>query len=135
MNGATMYDILAIIVNYNSMHIINIGRNLLQGLDKLSDLLSLKLVFVDNSSTDRSFEELSRYIAEHYNIDTVMLRLSKNYGFARAVNIAYRYATKRWKSRYLALLNNDLIIVPENIVKIIEYLEYGDIAGVQGTIM
>jgi len=130
-----MYDILAIVVNYNSMHIINIVKKLLRGLDRLNDLLSLKLVFVDNNSTDRSFEELSKYIIEHCNIDTVILRLSRNYGFTRAVNMAYRYAVKRWRFRYLALLNNDLVIVPENIAKIPKYLEYDNIAGVQGTIM
>jgi len=130
-----MYDLLAIVVNYNSRGIINIEKRLLQGLDKLNNAVSLKLVLVDNHSTDGSFEDLYMYARDNLNLEIIPLRLSKNYGFVRAVNIAYRYATKRWKFKYLAILNNDIIIVPENIPKLLSYLEYGNIAGVQGTIM
>jgi len=130
-----VYDLLAIVVNYNSRGIINIEKRLLQGLDKLNNAVSLKLVLVDNYSTDGSFEDLYMYARDNLNLEIIPLKLSKNYGFARAVNIAYRYATKRWKFKYLAILNNDLVIVPENIPKLLSYLEYGNIAGIQGTIM
>jgi len=130
-----VYDLLAIVVNYNSRGIIDIERRLLQGLDRLNNAVSLKLVLVDNYSTDGSFEDLYMYVRDNLNLEIIPLRLSKNYGFARAVNIAYRYATKRWKFKYLAILNNDLVIVPESIPKLLGYLEYGNIAGVQGTIM
>jgi len=92
-------------------------------------------VLVDNHSTDGSFEDLYMYARDNLNLEIIPLRLSKNYGFPRAVNIAYRYATKRWKFKYLAILNNDLVIVPENIPKLLGYLEYSNVAGVQGTIM
>jgi len=132
---ARMYDILAILVNYNSKNIINIIQKLLMDLDKLNNFFSLRLVLVDNNSIDNSFNEIRSFIIEHIDFDVTLLKLSRNYGFPRAVNIAYRFATKRWRFKYLAILNDDLFIVPENVIKILKYLEYDDIAGVQGTIM
>lgn len=53
----------------------------------------------------------------------------------RAINIAWHYARRRWRFRYFMLLNNDLAIVPRNVLKLLRYLEIDGVAGVQGTIM
>ncbi len=128
------FEVLAVIVNYNSKHFLAIEKKLLEGLAELGRRVRLKLLLVDNCSTDGSFEELKEH-AERVGVDAEAIRLSKNYGFTRAVNIAWHYARRRWKFKYLMLLNNDLVIVPSNVAKLLKYLEIDDIAGVQGTIM
>ena len=128
------YDILVVIVNYNSSKIIDIEKLLLKGIKELSRNREVKLLLIDNNSVDASPRLLTEY-ARALSIDYKLLVLSRNYGFARAVNMGYRYAYKRYCFRYFMLVNNDAVIVPENTLKIIEYLEYDDIGGVQGTIM
>jgi len=128
------FEVLAVVVNYNSKHFLAIEKMLLEGLAELGRRVRLKLLLVDNCSTDGSFEELKEH-AERVGVDAEAVRLSKNYGFTRAVNIAWHYARRRWKFKYLMLLNNDLAIVPSNVAKLLKYLEIDNIAGVQGTIM
>jgi len=128
------FEVLAVIVNYNSKPFLAIEKILLKGLADLGRYTKIKLLLVDNYSTDGSFEELKEHL-KRLGVDTDAVGLSKNYGFARAVNIAWHYAFKRWKFRYLMLLNNDLVIVPSNVVKLLKYLEIDNVAGVQGTIL
>lgn len=122
------------IINYNSKPFLAIEKMLLKGLVDLGRYTKIKLLLVDNYSTDGSFEELKEH-SKRLGVDTEAVRLSKNYGFARAVNIAWHYALKLWKFKYLMLLNNDLVIVPNNVAKLLKYLEIDNVAGVQGTIM
>jgi GT2 family glycosyltransferase len=128
------FEVLAVVVNYNSKPFLAIEKMLLEGLAELGRRVRLKLLLVDNCSTDGSFEELKEH-AERVGVDAEAVRLSKNFGFTRAVNIAWRYARRRWKFKYLMLLNNDLVIVPSNVAKLLKYLEIDNVAGVQGTIM
>ncbi|MEM3658143.1 MAG: glycosyltransferase [Candidatus Hadarchaeum sp.] len=128
------FEVLAVIVNYDSKPFLAIERMLLKGLADLGRYTKIKLLLVDNYSTDGSFEELKEH-SKRLGVDTEAVRLSKNYGFARAVNIAWHYAFKRWKFKYFMLLNNDLVIVPNNVAKLLKYLEIDNVAGVQGTLM
>jgi GT2 family glycosyltransferase len=60
-------------------------------------------------------------------------RLPYNIGFVRAVNFAFRRLDKDVK--YVVLLNNDLVPVRGIISRLVDMLERGGFAGVQGTIM
>jgi len=132
--GSAVYDVLAVVVNYNSRPFIAIERKLLEGLAELGRAVRLKLLLVDNCSADGSFEELREH-ARRLGLDAEAVRLSRNFGFTRAVNIAWRYARRRWEFRYFMLLNNDLVIVPGNVLRLLRYLEVDGVAGVQGTVM
>lgn len=123
-----------IVVNYNSKPFIGIFKRLIKGIVELQKLVDGKLLLVDNASTDGSYEEIVEH-AHRLNADFEAIRLSRNFGFTRAVNIAWHYARKRWCFRYLALLNNDLVIVPRNFAKVLKYLKLSGVAGVQGIIM
>jgi GT2 family glycosyltransferase len=128
------YDVLAVVVNYNSSAFIGVAKMLLYSLKELSSYVKLKVLIVDNNSSDNSYEELVRY-ARTISLDFEGVRLSTNFGFTRAVNIAWHYARKRWFFRYFMLLNNDLVIVPHNVAKLLGFLEVSNVVGVQGTIM
>ncbi|MFX1487224.1 MAG: glycosyltransferase family 2 protein [Promethearchaeota archaeon] len=83
-----------------------------------TDYPDFGLLFVDNNSVDDSVD----HVRKRYGNDPrlVILQLDKNYGYAKANNIA----AKRYpESEYLAFINND-ILVPRNwLSKIIEILE------------
>ncbi|MEM4004325.1 MAG: glycosyltransferase [Desulfurococcaceae archaeon] len=128
------YDLLVIVINYNSKPFIGIVKKLMEGIAELNRYLSTKLLFVDNSSSDGSFEEATEH-ARKAGADIEAVKLTKNFGFTRAVNIAWHYARKKWSFKYLALLNNDLVIIPRNLAKLTKFLEIDRVAGVQGTIM
>ena len=128
------YDLLVIVINYNSKPFIGIVKKLMEGIAELNRYLSTKLLFVDNASSDGSFEEATEH-ARKAGADIEAVKLTKNFGFTRAVNIAWHYARKKWSFKYLALLNNDLVIIPRNLAKLTKFLEIDRVAGVQGTIM
>ncbi|MEM1509947.1 MAG: glycosyltransferase [Thermofilaceae archaeon] len=128
------YDLLVIVINYNSKSFVGIVKKLMEGIAELTRYLNTKLLFVDNASSDGSFEEAAEH-ARKAGADVEAVKLTKNFGFTRAVNIAWHYARKKWSFKYLALLNNDLVIIPRNLAKLAKYLEIGRVAGVQGTIM
>ncbi|MEM0368712.1 MAG: glycosyltransferase, partial [Desulfurococcaceae archaeon] len=111
-----------------------IVKKLMEGIAELNRYLSTKLLFVDNASSDGSFEEATEH-ARKAGADIEAVKLTKNFGFTRSVNIAWHYARKKWSFKYLAFLNNDLVIVPRNLAKLTKYLEIDKVAGVQGTIM
>jgi GT2 family glycosyltransferase len=128
------YDVLAVVVNYNSKSFLGIEKKLLEGLAELSNTVRVRLILVDNHSSDGSLEMLKEH-GRKIGLDMETVRLSKNFGFTRAVNIAWHYARKRWRFKYFMLLNNDLVIVPRNVIRLLKYLEIDGVAGVQGTIM
>ncbi|MEG9437701.1 glycosyltransferase family 2 protein [Edaphobacter sp. HDX4] len=68
---------------------------------KLNDYPNLKIIVVDNGSTNDS---VSRIRASHPDI--LLLESSKNLGFAGGNNIGMRYALSD-KAEYIWLLNND----------------------------
>ncbi|MGC8933276.1 MAG: glycosyltransferase, partial [Candidatus Methanodesulfokora sp.] len=91
-------------MNYNSKPFIGIVKKLVEGIARLDDFARVKLLFVDNCSTDGSSETAVEY-SRSLGVDVELLKLSKNFGFTRAVNIAWHYARKRWEFKSFALLN------------------------------
>lgn len=129
-------EVTVIIVNYNSMKKWYIIRQ------SLVSILSLKyrpinIIIVDNGSTDGSYEEIKKLIKKYelnsmYNIK--IIKLSNNYGFAVANNIAFKLFGLN--SKYLALINNDLVPDSDSLDKMIKILEKNPkIAAVQGKIL
>ncbi|MEM2217917.1 MAG: glycosyltransferase, partial [Thermofilaceae archaeon] len=98
------YDLLVIVINYNSKSFVGIVKKLMEGIAELTRYLNTKLLFVDNASSDGSFEEAAEH-ARKAGADVEAVKLTKNFGFTRAVNIAWHYARKKWSFKYLALLN------------------------------
>lgn len=128
------YELIFIMVNYNSKHIIKIIRRLLDSIVEIEKSIKSKLLIVDNASNDGSYEEIIEY-GKKINLNFEIIRTSKNLGFAQAVNIAWHYAQRRWIFKFIAIINNDIIIIPKNIKLLLKFFEDERIAGVQGTIM
>lgn len=97
-------------VNYNGEKFLNFFLKSLVN-QEFSEFI---LYFVDNCSTDNSLNILGDY-SSSLNIKTI--KLDKNYGFAKANNIAIDIAMKD-ESNFVMTLNND-IELDKNCLKII----------------
>ncbi|WP_440060258.1 glycosyltransferase [Thermogladius sp. 4427co] len=122
-------------VTFNSMKIKHILDEALDHLLKVS-YRPLEIIIVDNGSTDGTFEYIRKVVSEKAprDVQFKLLRLSKNYGFAIANNIAFLYRNR--ESKYVVLINNDLAVEPHSLEILIKFLEENkDVAGVQGKIL
>jgi len=130
--------VTVIVVNYNSRKKWDIVEQSIRGILSLT-YRPLEVIFVDNGSTDGSFELLNgvvNKVLKHVDEDLMVkvIRLSKNYGFAVANIIAYKLRDAN--SKYVALINNDLVPEPNSLEKLVKVLEDNPkIAGVQGVIL
>lgn len=99
-----------ILVNYNGKKyneacIESLRANKVQG--------EVKIIVVDNASTDGSVEILRKRYGEEEQVE--LIELDDNYGFSCANNIGIRHA-KAWGADAVLLLNNDTEI-KENMLR------------------
>lgn len=66
------------------------------------------IVVVDNGSTNESYNFL--YKSYRKNLKVSIIRVHRNYGYAKGNNIGIRYARKKLEAEYILLLNNDTIL-------------------------
>lgn len=84
------------------------GEKILPGcLDALSKYLppAVKVWVIDNNSTDDSLKILKQ---DYPGVQ--VLKLEKNYGFAKAYNFFFQEVVRAGDYDYLAILNNDILI-------------------------
>lgn len=118
--GAGPVDVSVCVVNWNCKEML---RDCLQSLRDQPQDPRLEIFVVDNASTDGAPAMVAREFPE-----IVLLRNANNVGFARANNRAARLAS----GRYLFFLNNDTVIPPGAIRRIVEYAEAHPEAGMIG---
>lgn len=74
-----------------------------------------QIIVVDNGSENESYSFLKkRYHGEQ---KVTVLRVHKNYGFAKGHNIGIHYARKYFAAEYVLLLNSDIILPEERYIK------------------
>ncbi|SHG20413.1 Glycosyl transferase family 2 [Desulfacinum infernum DSM 9756] len=93
-------EIAVIVLNWNGK------EDTLECLDSLSrvNYPRCRLIVVDNASSDGSVEAIRQAFPE-----VVILRNSRNLGYAGGNNVGIRYALKIG-CEYLCILNNDTIV-------------------------
>ena len=110
-------DIAFITVNYNT-------KTLLEEMAAFfrSALLpfTFSLVVVDNASSDGSHEYLSR------QADIVYIPAGENLGYGRAINRGIQASD----SRYVCVLNTDVVLSGEALTKLWDFMEHNPDAGV-----
>jgi GT2 family glycosyltransferase len=127
--------VTVIVLNFNSMKIKNVITESLRAIFNLK-YRPLEIIIVDNGSNDGSFDYIKNLamILAPRDVKVRFLKLSKNYGFAIANNIAFAQRNK--ETKYVALINNDLAPYPDSLTKLVELLEKNDeIGGCQGKIL
>ena len=88
-----------------------------QWIDKALADHSYELIFVDDGSTDASWETIEQLAAKNSNVHG--LRFSRNFGKSQALHAGFQKA----KGRYIATLDADLQDSPEEILPMISLLE------------
>ena len=101
-------NVTGIVVNYNSINYMDIVKKSLESLISISNK---PIIVVDNNSTDGS----NKYIYDTFRDEVVALALHNNYGYAGAIDIAYK-TFNNYLSEVFFIANNDLIIINEEIV-------------------
>ena len=113
-------DVTAIIVNYNTAHLL---ADAIGALRVAAQGMQLQTVLVDNASRDGSAELIRaqfpgcEFIANPVNV-----------GFGRANNQALPLV----RGRYVLLLNTDAFVAPETLAETVAYLDAHPKCGVLG---
>lgn len=99
-----------VIPNYNGKHFME------PCLSSLSEQTykDFHILVVDNASSDGSIE----YMEENYP-DIELIKLQKNYGFSKAVNIGIQYS----RTPYVILLNNDTTVDTRYVEEMVKAIE------------
>jgi N-acetylglucosaminyl-diphospho-decaprenol L-rhamnosyltransferase len=112
-------DVSVCVVNWNCRSLL---RGCLRSLRAVRDV-QLEVIVVDNGSTDGAADMVERCFPE-----VVLIRNADNAGFSRANNQAARMA----RGRYLFFLNNDTLVPPDALRRLLDYAEAHPEAGLIG---
>ena len=117
---ATQVDVTAILVNYNTAHLLQPS---IDALRVAAQGCSLQIITIDNASRDDSVRVLQTQYA-----DCECIFNSVNVGFGRANN----QALPLLRGRFVLLLNTDAFVAPDTLVKTLRYMQDHPDCGVLG---
>jgi GT2 family glycosyltransferase len=121
-------------LNYNSLGFMDIALKSIESVLSL-DFDGYEVVIVDNASSDGSFERIRKFVEEKKpdNVRVKFVRSDVNRGYAGGMNLGWE--ARDPETKYVAFLNNDLILEPESLRKLIEHMEgEEELAAVNGLI-
>jgi len=119
-------------LNYNSSGFIDIALRSIESALRL-DFDDYEVIVVDNASSDGSFERIRRFVEERKpsSVRVKFVRSDANRGYSGGMNLGWE--TRDPEAKYVAFLNNDLILEPSSLRELIDYMEGDDkIAAVNG---
>lgn len=118
--GAGEKQNIAFVVLHYGKYETSLGcvENLLEKLEG-----NYSVIIVDNASPDGSGRKLKERFQEEEHVEVILL--DRNMGFSGGMNVGYRIA-KEQGCRFIALINNDTLVLSEHICRIIweDYKEY-----------
>jgi GT2 family glycosyltransferase len=113
-------DISVCIANWNCRALL---RACLESLLDQSQGVRVEVIVVDNASSDGAADMVEQEFPE-----VILFRNHNNHGFARANN----QAARRSQGRYLLFLNNDTVIPPGTLRRLLDYAEAHPEVGMIG---
>jgi GT2 family glycosyltransferase len=122
-------------LNYNSMHVIELAKSSIKSIMEL-DYPNYETIIVDNGSTDGSFESITEYLDHSIHPKHIckIIRNERNLGFTAGINSGY--AKKDKSSRYVLPINNDAIMLPASLRRLVRVMEINnDIGAAQGIVL
>jgi len=107
---------------YSSSGFIDIALRSIGSVLSL-DLDDYEVIIVDNASSDGSFDVIRRFVEGRRpgNVRVRLVRSDVNRGYAGGMNLSWD--ARDGDSKYVAFLNNDIIIEPESLRKLVERME------------
>lgn len=118
-------SVYTIILNWNQPEMT------LECLDSLNESLypNNTIVVVDNGSIDGSPD-----IIRSHHPDAHLLIMPENLGFCEGNNVGMRYALEQGAD-YIFLLNNDTVVAPDMLTRLVEACQADEKAGMAGPTM
>jgi N-acetylglucosaminyl-diphospho-decaprenol L-rhamnosyltransferase len=116
-------DVSVCIANWNCRDLL---RRCLASLLHRDQGVRVEVIVVDNASSDGAPAKTAREFPE-----VKLIRNETNRGFARANNQAARYA----RGRFLFFLNNDTVVPPDTLGKLLQYLEANPDISIVGPLL
>jgi len=125
MNVLASPKVFVIILHWNKQ------KEILECLESVLkiDYANYEVVVVDNGSDNNSYE----VIQKNYQ-DVHLMRNRNNLGFAGGNNVGMRYAMEQ-KADYVWLLNDDTIVEPDVLSKMVKISEHGKNIGMVSPII
>ena len=122
--------VYVVILNYNN------GKDTMPCLDSIyqSDYEDYRVVVCDNASTDDSMQVLHAW-QERMRSSVVLLETGGNLGYAGGNNVGMRYALQDPDCAYIWLLNNDTIVQPDAMRRLVEHMERESDLGICGSLL
>ena len=120
------YKAVIVILNYNDKKVTEkLARQLLEYF------CLERIVIVDNSSTDDSFEYLKNAF---HRTELDVIKTRKNGGYAKGNNFGIKYAIEHYKPDCIFVANPDISVSEETIINLMEtmecYLDFGILAPI-----
>ncbi|MEK6288857.1 MAG: glycosyltransferase, partial [Acidobacteriota bacterium] len=110
-----------IVVTYNNLAL---NKLCLESIIRNTEYPNYEVIVVDNDSIDGTPAYLRYLVAQHPNINVILN--SQNNGFARANNQGIARST----GEYIVLLNNDTIVPPGWLSRLLRHLEHKEVGMV-----
>ena len=113
-------DISIIIISWNMCDLL---RNCLTSIYKFTSGITFEIILIDNNSVDNTFEIIKKEFPE-----VIIKKNSKNLGVALARNQGISMS----KGRYLLILDADIELLENSLLKLYEFMEKNPDAGISG---
>ena len=123
-DGRTRYELSVVIPLYNEEESVDeLAREVKNALSPLG--LSFEVIFVDDGSTDRSFDRLKEI--HRHDRRFRIIRFRRNYGKSAALSVGFRHAG----GSYIMTLDADLQDDPSEIPRLLDMLrnDYDLVSG------
>src|SRR3984957_1633789 len=115
--SSTLMDISVVIVGWNAKHYLELC---LESLAAAPPRRSMEIIVVDNASADGSAEMIEARFPH-----VKLIRSSENLGFAKGNNVAIRQC----QGRFVALVNPDVIVFPDCLDALADFLDQNPKVG------
>jgi GT2 family glycosyltransferase len=113
-------DVSIVIVTWNAQHLV---VQCLASIAQMSRGASTEIIVVDNASSDCTPEMIRRQFPE-----IRLIANEANLGFAKANNIGIAAS----RGKYICLINSDVIVPPECIPLLVDFMEANPNVGMAG---
>ncbi len=100
-----------VVLNYNTFQET---KECVLSIEEKIDTDDYKIVIVDNKSKDDSAEKIAEFIKDRNN--SVLLRNEENMGFAKGNNVGIEYANRKYKPKFMVVLNSDTELIQDNLI-------------------
>jgi len=122
--NSSMPRVSIVVVTYNNL---DLTKKCLESMEKFNNYDNCEIIVVDNmSQEDETREFLQEYAKEHENVKVILNDI--NGGFSYGNNVGIRAAD----GEYIILLNNDTIVTPNWIERLIAHFNSDKSIGMVG---